>query len=352
VHAENRAVTAMASEHRAGMLDSAKAVLSSTARVAGARQPGPLRADPDWRRLAEWGWFGVGLDESAGGSGGSATDEVLLQVEAGRHLASGPLLATTLAAHVALAAGRRDLVSGLLEGSRVAGLLQPEDPSAQVGDTAVSGRFRGLDCQGADMLLVLSPHGAALLDRADVSMPEPLPCIDPAASLHLLDLPPIRPMATTDSSSIRARGLLLAAAGCVGVAQAALDDAVAYASTRIQFGRPIGAFQAIKHRCAEMAVRHEAARALTTLAAAEFDSGGGPRWAIASAKAIAADAALRNAADNVQIHGASGFSQDTRAHLFVKRAWLLEHTVASTAESLGAVLAEPGAPSPSTTNEV
>ncbi|HEV7679867.1 MAG TPA: acyl-CoA dehydrogenase [Candidatus Dormibacteraeota bacterium] len=342
----------MASEHRAGMLDSARAVLSSTARVAGARQPGPLRADPDWRRLAEWGWFGVGLDAAAGGAGGGASDEVLLQVEAARHLASGPLLATTLAAHVALAAGRGDLVTGLLEGSRVAGLLQPEGPSAQLGNTAVSGHFRCLDCQGADMLLVLSRHGAALLDCADVSMPEPLPCIDPASSLHVVDLPPVHPMARTDSTDIFARGLLLAAAGCVGVAQAALDDAVAHATTRIQFGRPIGAFQAIKHRCAEMAVRHEAARALTSLAAAEFGSGSGPRWAIASAKAIAADAALRNAGDNVQIHGASGFSQDTRAHLFVKRAWLLEHTVASTPDSLGAVLAEPGAPSPSTPDEV
>jgi alkylation response protein AidB-like acyl-CoA dehydrogenase len=333
-------MTALANEHQAGMLESARAVLASLPSPGTARQPGSLHADPEWRRLAEWGWFGVGLDRSLGGAGGTAADEVLLFVEAGRHLASGPLLATTLAAHLALTAGRPDLVAEFLDGRRAAGLLQPADSSAQITGAGVSGRFRALDCRGVDVLLVLSPDGAVLLDGGEVSMPEPVPCIDPGSSLHLLVLSPTHPIATTltGSASIVARAQLLAAAMCVGIAQATLDDAVAYAKARVQFGTPIGAFQAIKHRCAEMAVRHEAARALTTLAAVEFGTGGGPRWAIPAAKALAGDAALRNAADNVQIHGASGFSQDTAAHLFVKRAWFLEHTVASTVDSLRAVL--------------
>jgi alkylation response protein AidB-like acyl-CoA dehydrogenase len=134
------------------------------------------------------------------------------------------------------------------------------------------------------------------------------------------------------------RGRVLTAAQLFGIADAALEMSVTYARARMQFGRPIGAFQAVKHRCAEMAVRCGAAGALTLQAAIDLDNGRGPDWSDTSAKAIATEAALRNAADNVQNHGAAGFSEDTRAHLLVKRAWVLVHTLTERTADLSSII--------------
>jgi alkylation response protein AidB-like acyl-CoA dehydrogenase len=102
--------------------------------------------------------------------------------------------------------------------------------------------------------------------------------------------------------------------------------AVEYAKDRVQFGRPIGSFQAVKHRCADMAVRAEVARSLTTFAALALRDGepDAPRHVL-EAKALAVDAALANAHDDVQNHGGMGFTWEADAHLYLKRAWVLEH---------------------------
>jgi len=104
---------------------------------------------------------------------------------------------------------------------------------------------------------------------------------------------------------------------------------------RQQFGRPIGSFQAVKHRCADMAVRAEVARSLTTFAAVALAEGEetAPRH-VAAAKVLATDAALANAADNVQNHGGMGFTWEADAHLYLKRAWLLEHALGTRAAHL------------------
>ena len=115
---------------------------------------------------------------------------------------------------------------------------------------------------------------------------------------------------------------------------------VAYAKTREQFGQPIGAFQAIKHRCAEMVVRQQSTWALGALASlrvTEFEDG----WYVSAAKAIAAEAAIANASDNIQNHGASGITDSNLAHLYLKRAKVLEYCFGSTRHHLQRIITGP-----------
>jgi alkylation response protein AidB-like acyl-CoA dehydrogenase len=117
------------------------------------------------------------------------------------------------------------------------------------------------------------------------------------------------------------RGLVMIAAEMVGGAQQCLDDAVAWAKQRVQFGRPIGVNQAIKHKCADMLFQVESARALTYYAAlAAEQASEEAALTAAMAKAWAGDAYRHAAAQNLQIHGGSGFTWEFDCHLFLKRA--------------------------------
>jgi alkylation response protein AidB-like acyl-CoA dehydrogenase len=114
---------------------------------------------------------------------------------------------------------------------------------------------------------------------------------------------------------------------------------VEYAEARVQFGQPIGAYQAVKHSCADMAIRAEAAASELFFAALAFE---GARtdaaFQVSAAKVVAADAARCNAAANVQIHGGMGFTFEQDAHLYVKRSHVLEHAFGSSTYHLSRVL--------------
>jgi alkylation response protein AidB-like acyl-CoA dehydrogenase len=113
---------------------------------------------------------------------------------------------------------------------------------------------------------------------------------------------------------------LAVAADALGAAQASLDMAVAYAKDRVQFGHPIGSFQAIKHLCADMLLRVEGARSAVYAAAASLDTDASDAAAYAClAKAVATDVLRGAARDNIQIHGALGFTWEHDAHLFYRR---------------------------------
>jgi alkylation response protein AidB-like acyl-CoA dehydrogenase len=120
-----------------------------------------------------------------------------------------------------------------------------------------------------------------------------------------------------------------------GVAEAARDMAVSYAATRVQFGQLIGAFQAVKHACADMAMRAEAAAAQTFYAALLVTAGNADTASdVASARLIAGKAALDNAKANIQVHGGMGFTQECDAHLYLKRAQLFSALNGSRARQL------------------
>jgi alkylation response protein AidB-like acyl-CoA dehydrogenase len=117
---------------------------------------------------------------------------------------------------------------------------------------------------------------------------------------------------------------------------------VEFAKVRQQFGKPIGTFQAIKHRCADMATRTEVARAVVVFAAvavqeAVQEGEGNLDFHVHGAKALADDAAIQNATDNVQNHGGMGYTWESDAHLYLKRARVLEHLCGSRMTHLDAI---------------
>ncbi|MDQ4118513.1 MAG: acyl-CoA dehydrogenase, partial [Actinomycetota bacterium] len=197
--------------------------------------------------------------------------------------------------------------------------------------TTLSGTVEQVpDAAAADTLLVVasSPEGPllALADSAEVT---------PRGSLDLtrrharvaLDGTPARVIATGDAAdrAIRAAyltGATLLAAEQVGIARHLLDRTVAHAKERLQFGRPIGSFQAVKHRCADMLVATEHARttalhAAWVLADPSLDD---PELAVAMAQAVCSETGYRVAADTIQMHGGIGFTWEHPAHLYYKRA--------------------------------
>jgi len=130
----------------------------------------------------------------------------------------------------------------------------------------------------------------------------------------------------TEATALRVQGALLAAAYLVGMAGALTEVSVAYAKEREQFDRPIGSFQAVKHLCADMAVRTEVARVATHAAACVLDDpavGDGAR-SLAGAKLLANEAAVLNGRAATQVHGGMGFTWEVDVHLYLKRAWVLD----------------------------
>jgi alkylation response protein AidB-like acyl-CoA dehydrogenase len=167
---------------------------------------------------------------------------------------------------------------------------------------------------------------------------ETVPGLDGAVTLERVSLPP-RNRAGAD---LALRATVLIAANLVGLIEAARDMATAYAKERQQFGQPIGAFQAIKHRCADMAVGAESAWTLTVFAALALDEGraDGPFQA-AAARIVAGDAALAAARGNIQIHGGMGFTDECDAQLLVKRCHLWLQAGGDTRTHKAALMAEP-----------
>ncbi|RAY15611.1 acyl-CoA dehydrogenase [Actinomadura craniellae] len=303
-----------------------------------------------WRRMsAELGATGLAVPEEFGGAGLGFQEVSYLAEEAGRALAPSALLATAGLAVPALLAGPGDARAALLpriaDGSAVVSVAWLA-PGASWHSTAaarasggesgwtVSGGFSPvLDGAAAAVLLVLAegPGGPAMF-AVETGAPgvriQPLPALDPTRGLARVDLvdAPATPVSPPGSgrdvlSAALAHADVVLASEMVGGAQACLDMSVAYAKVREQFGRPIGSFQAIKHKCAEILVELEGARAMTRYAAwcaeaAPHELAG----AAAVAKATAAEAYFRAAAENLQIHGGIGVTWEHDAHLYFKRA--------------------------------
>ncbi|WP_371541538.1 acyl-CoA/acyl-ACP dehydrogenase [Streptomyces sp. NBC_00554] len=297
-----------------------------------------------WQQAARLGWFGLGLPEEQGGVGYTAAEEALLFREIGRHLAPGPFVATVLGAHIAAAAGRDDLVEAITAGEIVVGTAQRRvgaraatGPEASGGLEVVSGDFDLIDTTGAALVAVVEPQGAVLLETAAFGIPRQLPPIDPGIRLATASVhrQPALVSVGPDLEPAFLRGSVLVAALQTGIAEAARDLAVEHAKNRVQFGRPIGVNQAVKHRCADMAVRAEAARAQLLFAAlALAEDRPDAEFHAAAARTVSADAALRNTSENIQIHGGMGYTHEHDAQLYAKRARVLDQLLVSSRETL------------------
>jgi len=268
-----------------------------------------------WARLGEAGVFHLCLAEEAGGVGLGLAEAALVFEELGRALVPGPLVASHLAA---------GLIDGADDGSVVVGLVERPVAGA-VGTASLPVVVEHL--ADLDVLLVLSDAGIERLDPASLDaarLPRPMDPLTPVWSLPAL--PAGEPVAGPDVAAWwRRDGAVLTAALQVGMAQWACDLAVEYAKGRVQFGRPIGGFQAVKHLCADMAVRAEVARCAVQAAAVTVDQTdvGDPAVAAAGAKLLADEAAVTNGRSCIQVHGGMGFTWEVPAHLAYKRARVL-----------------------------
>lgn len=289
----------------------------------------PQRADParftaEARTLlAEQGWFGLILPTSLGGAELSVVEQMLVFRELGRGL--GPLgcLNIALAAQLAASAGTSDvLTSQLLSGEREVALAVESELEIDAGGAAI-GQVRAIETLDAGLLLIAEPDSAQLIDISDVGR-QPRPCLDKSTSMALLDLQRAPVIARLADPTIYRAGALLTAAMLLGIAEATRDIITEYARQRQTFGRPIGAYQAVRHPCADMAVKCEVARCQLFVAAVSLRDGrADAQLQIDSAKVLATSAAIHNVDWNTQLHGGVAVMEEHDAHLYMKRAHLL-----------------------------
>ncbi|HPX38291.1 MAG TPA: acyl-CoA dehydrogenase family protein [Mycobacterium sp.] len=296
------------------------------------------RFDPAvWRRLgSELGVLGMSVPEADGGVGGSLVDQAVAVEEFGATLACGPLFGTVYLAIPALVAcpagtARDELLGALVEGERTAAFAP--DPVTEAGGALTGTAAQVVDAGAADVLLIAATGADGLgLYAVDLNGPgvqrDSLVTMDltrPQARIVLDGAPagllagPAEAQRVIDHALQVGSALL--AVEQVGAAQHLLDLAVDYAKSRLQFGRQIGSFQAIKHKLADMLVDLEHARSAAYHAVwALADGSDDPALAASIAQAISSAAFSRIAADTIQVHGGIGFTWEHQAHLYFKRA--------------------------------
>ncbi len=288
-----------------------------------------------WGAMVEQGWLGVGLAESEGGIGLGTVELALLCESLGAHVAPVPFLQTVLARRACERAGRSDWVAALLGGDAVGCVAWSARPDAVVGDIDATGRWhlRGrpdpaLYACAASVAIVLATtaDGPALfvVSLDDIGRPSREPAMDltrPVSWLHF-DGTDAELLGGVDAANaLENDGAALLASEMLGAAQTVLDMTVAYAKDRVQFDKPIGSFQAVKHRCSDMLVDVEGMRSTAYYAAWSIDTQHrDAAIAGSTAKCWASDASERVMASGLQVHGGIGFTWEHDLHFFLKRA--------------------------------
>ena len=294
-----------------------------------------------WRALAAGvGCAGLAIPEKWGGAGASWREVAVVLEELGRAAAPVPFLGSALATAALLANGeteaQTELLAALAAGDRTAVLVIPlsTPPAAPVpvsvraGGTALTGTVTSVaDALPADVLVVPTPDGlyAVEADRATLTRVTSLDLTRPLCDLRF-DRAPARQLAPAGAvpaawAAVKTTGAALLASEQLGVAEWCLDTTVEYLKTRHQFGRPVGQFQALKHRLAELWVTITQARALARYAAGCLaDDDPDAPVAASLAQAHCSQVAVRAAEECVQMHGGIGFTWEHPAHLYLKRA--------------------------------
>ncbi|UJL29700.1 acyl-CoA/acyl-ACP dehydrogenase [Mycolicibacterium vanbaalenii] len=309
------------------------------------------RFDPKvWARLgSELGVLGMSVPESHGGAGGTLVDQAVAVEQLGAALACGPLFGTVYLAIPALVASSQpgDLLAPLIEGIRTAAFAVPDAggdfdadavtveaiPTDQ-GWTLTGTVQRVVDAGAADVVLVAAagPDGLGLyaIEADNIGVQRiPLTTLDltrPQATVGLFHAPARLVAGPAEAERVITHALQIGAALLaveqVGAAQHLLDLTVDYAKNRLQFGRPIGSFQAVKHRLADDLVALEHARSTAYHAVwALTDGSDDPALAVSIAQATCSEALVRVATDTIQVHGGIGFTWEHQAHLYYKRAY-------------------------------
>jgi alkylation response protein AidB-like acyl-CoA dehydrogenase len=347
--------TASSEADLATLRDSVRLFLEAKSPIAAVRE---LMATDEgfdrdvWHQMAaQLGLQGISLPEEFGGSGFGLIEQLVVFEELGRALYCGPYFAT-----VALAAGllvqcddadaKREYLTGISSGELIATVaLVESDQSWSYGDVNTRAQRDGdqwhvsgikpfvIDGMVADLVLVpaMTDDGLSLFaveGSAEGLTKKPLDVMDATRKQAQLtfDAAPGRLIGTAGRAGEWLDALLITATISltgeqVGGAKRLLEVTVDYAKTREQFGRFIGSFQAIKHKCATLYLETESAGAVARYAAWTVDEGmDDARTAASMAKSYCSDVFTHAAAENIQIHGGVGFTWDNDAHLFLRRA--------------------------------
>jgi alkylation response protein AidB-like acyl-CoA dehydrogenase len=317
----------------------------------------PRGYDPSgWQRLAEMGYLGLTVPAAAGGQGLGPVELAVVLEEMGFACLPGPYLDVVLATALLAAAGRQETLLGDVAGGKSIVTIAREDTPFS-GDHAAPSRFAGGRVRGtkyfvpfaaeADALLVTTTEGICLVERplevtplptfdlaqrfGEVRLDQPGRLVGPAALLEGLD-------------RLAAVG---AAAMLLGVMARCLQTTIEYVQTRQAFKKPIGAFQSLQHRLADMLLRVESTRSAVYRAAWCLEtSDREAALACATAKAYAGDAARLVCGESIQMHGGIGFTWELDLHCYFKRAKTLEQHYGATEVQLERALVAAGLDEP------
>jgi alkylation response protein AidB-like acyl-CoA dehydrogenase len=289
------------SDDQVALRDAARDLLdhhASPARVRAIVDRGGAVDAKLWQAMAEQGWPVITVPESAGGVGLGYVEAAVLLEEVGAHVAPAPVLEAIVAS---------DLVTG--DEIVCLGWSGAREVVPYAADAATAVVVR-------DGSLVVGPAPAATVEAA-MDVTRPLAWVDPAM---------VEGEVVGDAGAVSAyldRGATAYAAELLGASQRMLDVTVQYAKDRVQFDKPIGSFQAVKHRCADMLVDVEGMRSAVYWAAWCIAAGHADASVAAStAKVWCSDAARRVMGSALQVHGGIGFTWECDVHLYLKRAQL------------------------------
>jgi alkylation response protein AidB-like acyl-CoA dehydrogenase len=329
------AIDLLPDDDQAALVATVTDILEGEAERAGGDGSGT------WDALVEIGVFGLAVPEEAGGVGLGLAELALVFRAFGRYLTPGPLVGGVVAAQLAARAGDDALLARVLGGARVA-LAEPAvGADAPAVDGPITAQLRGLDLDGAELVLVLTESGAALLDASTVTLTI-RPSLDSTVSSGLVTTDAANPILAEKGDQAWTTASLLVACLLGGIAEGAVEDSAKYVKVREQFGAPIGSFQAVKHRCAQMALLAESATSLAGFAALSLGAGeGSADTQLLAARVYCAEAARENAAGNIQNHGGMGFTMEASPHRFARRTATYANAVGALRAHLDRLASKP-----------
>ncbi len=290
-----------------------------------------------WSAMADQGWLALELPENEGGLGLGMVEVAVLCEQIGQRLVAAPFLPTMLALGALCQPEARALEStgrwraALSEGTAIGCLAFAPGAGLRVSDDGGEVHLDGkvpptLYAPSADVAVVVANDATYAVDLAAHGQPEPLSAMDRTRELGALEFsrtPAVRIGGADASTMLADRAATGCSAEMLGAAEHVLNVTVAYAKDRVQFGKPIGSFQAIKHMLADALVDLEGMRSTAYYAAWCVGADDPERSLAASmAKSWCSDAAKRIMAAGLQVHGGIGFTWEHDMHLYVKRSQL------------------------------
>ncbi|MGZ6976958.1 MAG: acyl-CoA dehydrogenase [Acidimicrobiia bacterium] len=284
-----------------------------------------------WSDLVGQGWTGIHLEETFGGEGYGIPELAVVLEELGYAAAPGPFLATTFAAAVLQSAGKECAAAfgpGLADGSLIGTVALDGSLAAQEapdGALRVSGTLRPVLSGHLASLLIADAGGVWVVLPSDAFEARELDSVDRTRRVGEITVadaivPVSHQLPSLSTEAVHDLAAVLFAADAVGGSQWCVATASEYAKDRRQFGRPIGQFQGVKHRCANMVGRTELARAATWDAARAIGDAETEAFAAAAAASLAVDGYFLTAKDCVQTLGGIGFTWEHDAHVYLRRA--------------------------------